>query len=149
MRNGLLDLLDSSLIQITEDRYFWQDSIRYAGRELLHREQIQKKYLETIISQTLYYGTYMFLNQNIMLAHAKPEDGVLHMGVQMTIFRQPVEFPNDHQAKIIIVLAAEDQEKHLNMLNDIFKIVSDENMCRQITEQNSAEDILCLLKKQL
>ena len=67
----------------------------------------------------------------------------------MTIFRQPVEFPNDHQAKIIIVLAAEDQEKHLNMLNDIFKIVSDENMCRQITEQNSAEDILCLLKKQL
>lgn len=149
MRNGLLDLLDSSLIQITEDQYFWQDSIRYAGRELLHREQIQKKYLETIISQTLYYGTYMFLNQNIMLAHAKPEDGVLHMGVQMTIFRQPVEFPNDHQAKIIIVLAAEDQEKHLNMLNDIFKIVSDENMCRQITEQNSAEDILCLLKKQL
>ena len=149
MRNGLLDLLDSSLIQITEDQYFWQDSIRYAGRELLHREQIQKKYLETIISQTLYYGTYMFLNQNIMLAHAKPEDGVLHMGVQMTIFRQPVEFPNDHQAKIIIVLATEDQEKHLNMLNDIFKIVSDENMCRQITEQNSAEDILCLLKKQL
>ena len=149
MRNGLLDLLDSSLIQITEDKYFWQDSIRYAGRELLHREQIQKKYLETIISQTLYYGTYMFLNQNIMLAHAKPEDGVRHMGVQMTIFRQPVEFPNDHKAKIIFVLAAEDQEKHLNMLNDIFKIVSDTEICRQITEQNSAEDILNLLKKEL
>lgn len=149
MRNGLLDLLDSSLIQITDDKYFWQDSIRYAGRELLHREKIQKKYLETIISQTLYYGTYMFLNQNIMLAHAKPEDGVLHMGVQLTVFRQPVEFPNDHQAKIIIVLAAEDQEKHLKMLNDIFKIVSDTEICRQIAEQNFVEDILCLLQKEL
>ncbi len=149
MKNGLLDLLDISMIQVTDDTYFWQDSIRYAGRELLQTDSISKKYLETIISQTLYYGTYMFLNQSIMLAHAKPEDGVCHMGVQMTVFRKPVEFPNDHHAKIIFVLAAEDQEKHLNMLNDIFKIVSDTELCNKIAEQTSPEGILYLLNQAL
>ena len=149
MKNGLLDLLDISMIQVTDDTYFWQDSIRYAGRELLQTDSISKKYLETIISQTLYYGTYMFLNQSIMLAHAKPEDGVCHMGVQMTVFRKPVEFPNDHHAKIIFVLAAEDQEKHLNMLNDIFKIVSDAELCNKIAEQTSPEGILYLLNQAL
>ena len=135
MKNGLLDLLDISMIQVTDDTYFWQDSIRYAGRELLQTDSISKKYLETIISQTLYY--------------AKPEDGVCHMGVQMTVFRKPVEFPNDHHAKIIFVLAAEDQEKHLNMLNDIFKIVSDAELCNKIAEQTSPEGILYLLNQAL
>ena len=97
------------------------------------------------ITDTVLWNLYV-LNQSIMLAHAKPEDGVCHMGVQMTVFRKPVEFPNDHHAKIIFVLAAEDQEKHLNMLNDIFKIVSDTELCNKIAEQTSPEGNLIFTK---
>ena len=149
MHNGLMDQLDFTTVHITEEKWFWQNGIRYAGSELLNKKSITNKYLDAIISQTIYYGTYMFLNDTIMLAHAKPEDGVLHMGIEMTVFKEPVEFPNQRYAKIIFVLAAEDQEKHLNILNDIFKIASNGELLEQIVAQNSVEDIMYLLKKAL
>ncbi|MDD2971132.1 MAG: BglG family transcription antiterminator [Lachnospiraceae bacterium] len=149
MRNGLLDQLDFAMIYITEEKFLWQDSIRYAGKELVQKKYITNKYLDTIISQTSYYGTYMFLNEKVMLAHAKPEDGVLHMGIQMTVFKNPVEFSNNHFAEIIFVLAAEDQEKHLNMLNDIFKLVENGELLEQIVKQDTVEDIMYSMKKSL
>lgn len=146
-RNGLLEKLNIAKIRITDETYFWQDSLRYAGEDLVNKGSVKNQYIETIISQTLYYGTYMFLTDEVMLAHAKPEDGVIRMDVSMTIFKTPVHFQDSHNAKIIFMLAAEDQEKHLKILKDIFKIAENQKYIEELVEQESKEDILINLQR--
>lgn len=143
---GFIDILKKGKIKIIKEKYQWQEAIRIAGNDLVKAGSIEKRYLDKIISQLLYYGPFMFLNQGIILAHAKPEDGVNEVDVSMTIFKEPVYFSDFYKAKIIITLAVEDQEKHLRILNDIMTIFEDENQIENIISMNSQQKILSAME---
>ncbi len=123
--SGLLSVLDESRIAVFDAADSWQSSIRLAGQSLLEHGSITRRYLNTIISQIDYYGPYMFLTENVILAHAKPEDGVNYLDLALAVFRKPVKFSETRFARLVILLAAEDQEKHLKILQDILVLVSD------------------------
>lgn len=146
---NLLSILDESRICIFPDRCSWQNSIRIAGRCLLDNRSIEPKYLDTMIAQLQYYGPYMFLTENVLLAHAKPEDGVNCLDVSMAFFRESVWFSDSKKAKIIWVLAAEDQEKHLKILQDILTLTGDSKFLSDIENAKSSADILVQIKSVL
>ena len=146
---NLLSILDESRICIFPDRCSWQNSIRIAGRCLLDNRSIEPKYLDTMIAQLQYYGPYMFLTENVLLAHAKPEDGVNCLDVSMALFRESVWFSDSKKAKIIWVLAAEDQEKHLKILQDILTLTGDSKFLSDIENAKSSTDILVQIKSVL
>lgn len=146
---NLLSILDESRICIFPDRCSWQSSVRIAGRCLLDNRSIEPKYLDTMITQLQYYGPYMFLTENVLLAHAKPEDGVNCLDVSMTLFRESVWFSDSKKAKIIWVLAAEDQEKHLKILQDILTLTGDSKFLSDIENAKSSTDILVQIKSVL
>lgn len=146
---GIMDCLDLTKIVISHERMTWQDSILLAGKNLVETGSIETRYLDTIISQTLYYGPYMFITEDIMLAHAKPEDGVNRMGLSMAVFQNPVFFSKDKKAKLIFVLAAEDQEKHLKILKDILQIAEQKESCMNLFQADTAETILSVLNQML
>lgn len=146
---NLLSILDESRICIFPDRCSWQNSVRIAGRCLLDNRSIEPKYLDTMIAQLQYYGPYMFLTENVLLAHAKPEDGVNCLDVSMAFFRESVWFSDSKKAKIIWVLAAEDQEKHLKILQDILTLTGDSKFLSDIENAKSSTDILVQIKSVL
>lgn len=146
---NLLSILDESRICIFPDRCSWQNSVRIAGRCLLDNRSIESKYLDTMITQLQYYGPYMFLTENVLLAHAKPEDGVNCLDVSMALFRESVWFSDSKKAKIIWVLAAEDQEKHLKILQDILTLTGDSKFLSDIENAKSSTDILVQIKSVL
>lgn len=146
---NLLSILDESRICIFPDRCSWQNSVRIAGRCLLDNRSIEPKYLDTVITQLQYYGPYMFLTENVLLAHAKPEDGVNCLDVSMALFRESVWFSDSKKAKIIWVLAAEDQEKHLKILQDILTLTGDSKFLSDIENAKSSTDILVQIKSVL
>lgn len=144
---GLIDFLEKDRIMITWEEYRWQDAVKYAGEKLLLEESIEKRYLDNIISQIRYYGPYMFVTQGLLLAHGKPEDGVKHLDVSMTIFKKPVKFSDFHEARILITLAAEDQEKHLKILKDIMTVFEIESRVDDVAALETKEEVLSYLKK--
>ena len=87
----------------------------------------------------------MFLNDSVMLAHAKPEDGVNSLDVSITLFKEPVIFSKESKARLIIVLAAEDQEKHLRILQDILELVSEGDSLNALMESDSSEELLAII----
>ncbi len=145
----LLSILDDSRIHVITEQCQWQQSIRMTGKCLISNSSIQKEYLETIISQLHYYGPYMFLTDDVILAHAKPEDGVNCLDISLGIFRTPVKFSEHRQARLVIVLAAEDQEKHLKILQDILKIVSDSEGMEQLCQCSTASEVILILQQLL
>lgn len=147
--NDLMSILDVSRIHIYEKADSWQDSIRMAGRCLLDYKSIEKNYLNTIVSQLQYYGPYMFLTRDVILAHAKPEDGVNCLDLSLAVFREPVVYSELRQAKVVMVLAAEDQEKHLKILQDILQLLSGTDFISRIEGCGSAAEIYYLMKELL
>lgn len=144
---GLLQILQNDRIVITEEEYRWQDAVKFAGQKLLDERSIEKKYIDNIISQIRYYGPYMFITRGLLLAHGKPEDGVRHLDVSMTIFSRPVKFSEFQSAKIIITLAAEDQEKHLRILKDIMTVFEEPSHVDELAELETVEEIEAYLRK--
>lgn len=139
---GLCKLLDIYRVRIVSEKCVWQQSIRIAGQCLIDSNSIEQRYLDSIISQLQYYGPYMFLTDTVILAHAKPEDGVNALDISLTVFKEPVMFSRERKASIIIMLAAEDQEKHLKILQDILALVSQPNTLDVLIKCNSPEDVL-------
>ena len=145
----LCKLLDSSRIKTISQKYMWQESIRLTGKSLVECGSVENTYLERIISQLQYYGPYMFLTENVILAHAKPEDGVNSLDIALAVFKEPVVFSEHRKANLVIVLAAEDQEKHLKILQDILQIISDEETVSQLIQPSSPERVLAVIKEKL
>ena len=146
---GLLSVLTVSRIQVQDKADSWRSSIRAAGKCLIENGSIHKRYLDTIISQLSYYGPYMVLTDNVILAHAKPEDGVNCLDISLAVFRQPVVFSAVRKAKLVIVLAAEDQEKHLKILQDILTLVSNPDSVESLSICETPAEILARIGRLL
>ena len=146
---GILDFLTPDKIVITDENFTWTDAVYFAGETLIRDGSILEKYLDAIISQTSYYGTYMFINGEIMLAHAKPQDGVNRLDLSLTIFKKPVYFAENRNAKIILMLSAEDNERHLGIMNDIWKMAQNESGMTSLTKAADSEDAVRILKNLL
>lgn len=145
--NGLIECMNTDKIQISEELMGWQESIRFAGQCLIDYKSVEPKYIDTMITQTSYYGPYMFLNDDVMLAHAKPQDGVRRMDISMAVFKKPIPFQQSRKARLIFVLAAEDQEKHLRILNDIIKTVGNKEYIERLTMAEDSKEVLEFLRK--
>ena len=139
---GLCKMLDLNRVQVVAGKCIWQQSIYTSGQCLVDSNSVEPRYLDTIISQIQCYGPYMFLTDSVILAHAKPEDGVNTLDISLTVFKEPVVFSEDRKAEIVIVLAAEDQEKHLKMLQDILEIVKNSNFIDTLVNCNSPGEAL-------
>lgn len=147
--NDLLSILDVSRIRIFHKADSWQSSIRIAGQCLLDYKSIENRYLNTIVSQLQYYGPYMFLTENVILAHAKPEDGVNCLDLSLAVFREPVIYSALRKAKLVLILAAEDQEKHLKILQDILLLLSRSDFISRMEGCSSPAEIYYLIKELL
>ena len=147
--SGLLSILDVSRVSVFQTADSWRNAIRMAGKPLLENGSIRKEYLETIISQIDYYGPYMFLTDHVILAHAKPESGVNCLDIAFATFQNPVVFTETRKAKIVIVLAAEDQEKHLKILQDILTLISAPDSIEVLASGETPTETLSLIRKLL
>lgn len=122
---GILHYLKQETIHIFEEKYSWQEAIAVTAKPLLEKKVIKQCYVDAIINRTLELGPCMFITDEVVLAHAKIEEGSLELGVSLAKFNQPVYFDNQRKASIILVLSAKDQTSHIKVLNDIMEIFHD------------------------
>ena len=144
-KDGLLYFLNHKTVQIIKERVSWQEAIRISGECLVESGAIENRFLDNVISHTCYYGPYMFVTDDVVIAHARPEEGVNRLAVSLAIFKTPVQFANSQSAKLIFVLAAEDQEKHLKILRDIMKITDVFSRIEELENKDTIESALAYL----
>lgn len=139
--NSLMDFLDVSHIYIEEEKMNWISAIHKACDSLIEEKVITANYCSSIISQLQVYGPYMFITQNVVLAHAKSEDGAIQLACNLVVFKQKVAFAPGREAKIVMVLSAPDSQSHLEVLKNINQIFSIATNADAIFECASAEEI--------
>ena len=129
-----------SNIKVTD----WKDAVTLGSKPLLEKEYINKKYIESMINAVKEHGPYMVLADNFALMHARPEDGVNKTSMSMLISKDVLDMEGK-PVKIFLILAASDNESHINALSQITELLSNEKNF-DIFMQGDKKEILELIK---
>ena len=125
----------------------WRDAIRAACQPLLDDGTIEKEYPEIIIRKVEELGPYIAIAPNICIPHAERGRGVNDTAMCFMKTERPVRFDeNDSEkdARIFVVLAATDDEVHLNNLMALSETLSDEAIVEKLLQAKTAEDLAAI-----
>ncbi|MBO0413515.1 PTS sugar transporter subunit IIA [Enterococcus hulanensis] len=131
-------LLPSDQIQVVEAIESWQQAVALAGEPLLKRNYITSAYIQSMIASVEEHGPYMVLADYFALMHARPGEGVNQQSMSLLVVKEPVDML-DKPVKIFLVLAAKDNQSHLESLQRIMTIFMDTQKYQMILEGNKAE----------
>ena len=147
--SGLLQYLSPSHIQILSQSADWEDAIRRSCRPLLLDDSITEHYVDAIVTAQREKQHYMLLTEGLALLHAQPTDGVKKVDVALTICREAVVLGNGKSVWAFIALAAEDQTRHIQILNDVLTLFSSKQAIPSLRETKTALEALDYIQKRL
>jgi len=125
----------------------WQEALWVSAKPLLDAGDIEKRYIDKVISNVHELGPYIVIAPNIAISHARPENGVKNLSMSILILKEAVNFSetSDRNSKIIITLAAPDGEKHLLALQQLSSLLMDS--IDELFASENVEQVLKLIKE--
>ena len=97
----------------------WPAAIRAAGQGLVDQGAAEARYVERCVAQVEEVGPYIVVAPGIALAHARPEDGALALGISVAVLDRPVAFGHAANDPVDVVLAfcSPDRDSHVGLLS--------------------------------
>lgn len=141
----LTEVLDKSLIKITDKTLNWREAIYEASQQLLKQNYIKSDYIEAMIETVENIGPYIVLAPKVAIPHARPERGVNKLGISLLKVNNEVDFnkegenDSDKYVNLIFVLAAIDGEAHLKALTQLSRILDNEEHIAELIEINDVD----------
>lgn len=136
------DSLPEKHIQTDETVADWRSAVKLASQPLLDEALITSEYIEAMIQSVEENGPYMVLADYFALMHARPGEGVLEQSMSLLVTKQPIDLEGK-PVRIFLVLAAADNESHLESLKEIMAIFMDEEKYNVIL--NGDREQICQL----
>ena len=134
------DMISMSRIEKREKADSWEEAIKMSGEKLLHENIVSEGYLDEIIDLINKFGSYMVIQEGIILSHARGNESVSKTGISILLLDEPVEFPENEKVKLLITLASKDKREHLNGLMEFIntlrevKLLDTLENCQTISE---------------
>lgn len=137
--NEILKLENVRILDSVKD---WIEAINVAVQPLVEQGYCESRYITGIIENTKKFGPYYVLCENLALIHASSEQGVIKKQIAVTVLKNPIKFkPDGYNVRILLVLAAEDRESHIEAIQAISNIFSDKKRVQKILDAKSTEEI--------
>lgn len=127
-------------VQIIERAVGWKEAILLSVKPLVENGYVESRYGNEIIKNVEKMGAYFLIAPGIAMPHARPEQGVIETQIGLTLFQEPVHFQGkSNEAKLFIVLAAADNENHMNAMSAIANAISTESRIQNLCEAENEE----------
>ena len=140
------DILKMENVKITDSVKDWKEAIEISVQPLIQQGYCEERYIAGIIENTQKFGPYYVLCENLALIHGRSEQGVIKTQLAITVLKQPVKFRTDgYNVRVLIALAAQDSKSHLEAMQAISNIFSDNERVQKILEADKAEIIYDLI----
>ena len=141
----LEELLNRSLMQITDEKMSWEEAIEFAAKPLLNQNYIQESYVEAMINNVKESGSYIVIAPKVAIPHARPEDGTNKLGISFLKLEHPVQFDledSDKDVQIIFVLSSVDNSSHLRALQELSNLLEDQKNIDEMIEIHDLDTML-------
>ncbi|WP_305150856.1 BglG family transcription antiterminator [uncultured Dubosiella sp.] len=144
--NSLLIQLLKGNIRLYSKKVDWNHALDLAAEPLLQDGKITSSYVQTMKMKIEEHGTYMFVTEDVILAHARPQDGVNHLCLSLAMFDEPVLFL-DRQAHFVFILGAVDQTSHFPVLEQLRKVFKKMENRKRVLNEKTIEGIVNQFEK--
>ncbi|MBS3995090.1 MAG: PTS sugar transporter subunit IIA [Alkaliphilus sp.] len=136
--------LTRDFIQLEKEITNWEEAIIKSSAPLLKGGLIEQSYIDAMIGSVKEYGPYIVIAPNIALPHARPETGSKLVGFSILKLEKPVAFSpeEEHKVLLLIALSCVEASTHIEMLQAIVTILSDEEKKNAIFNAVTADEIL-------
>ncbi|MEI0603504.1 PTS sugar transporter subunit IIA [Brachyspira alvinipulli] len=128
-------------IQIIEDAENWEEAIKISAKPLLDNNNIEYRYVDSIINNIYKYGPYIVLVDGAAMAHSRPEDGVIKMGMSFLKIKNGIDFyKTENKVYLFFTLAAEDSSSHQDAMSELADILGNDNLVKKIIQEDLTEE---------
>jgi len=140
----LADYIDANMIRLQVNAENWQDAVRQGGALLIEGGKCEPRYVDAMVDAVNEMGPYMVLAPGLALAHARPEDGVLELGLSIITLKTPVEFGSEANdpVSLIISFGGVDKESHIGMLAALAKFLTVEENQHFLRQATSVPEVM-------
>ena len=109
----------------------WEAAVRKGGELLVNAGKCLPGYVDAMARTVRELGPYMVIAPGLALAHARPEDGALAIGLSLVTLDTPVAFGSaiNDPVELVISFCAVYKNDHIGMLKDLADFLrSDDNL---------------------
>ena len=98
-----------------------EHAIEMAGELLVASGRSTPEYTESMIEAVLENGPYIVITPGIALAHGRPSEAVLEIGLSLVTLAEPVVFGNDANdpVRLVLGLCATDHNSHIDIMAEL------------------------------
>jgi len=140
----LSDYISAEQIQLQIPVQDWKEAVRAGGDLLVRAGVCEPRYVDAMIQVVEKLGPYMVLAPGIALAHARPEDGVLRVGMSIVTLSTPVDFGSEANdpVRLVISFGGIDKNSHVGMLQELAVFLTEQSNQDLLTSATAVEDVL-------
>jgi PTS system ascorbate-specific IIA component len=140
----LAEYLNPDMIRLQVKAADWREAVRAGGQLLLEAGKCEARYVDAMVDAVETMGPYMVLAPGLALAHARPEDGVLELGMSIITLETPVEFGSEANDPVSLVISfgGVDKESHVGLLSALAKFLMVNENQVFLREATSIQEVL-------
>jgi len=135
----IMTYLSKEAIKLSFPAVDWKEAVMESGKLLVLAGKATEGYVRAMIEIVQEFGAYMVVAPGLAMPHARPEAGVLETGISFLTLKDPVFFPGreDNPVVMLIALAAESNDVHLDLMESIGQIICDNQQLLSLQESVS------------
>ena len=115
--------------------------MHFGGKVLEEKKAVSSEYVESIINILKTHGSYMVINEHILLAHGRNEDNVFETSMLLMTLDNYIEFPSGKKIKMIILFSSRDNKEHLNALLKLTELLDEKDLYEKIIDLGTKEEV--------
>lgn len=147
----LLELFNKNTVKIHPRVQDWIEAGRIAGQLLVKQGKIEEKYIDAMIESVNKFGPYIVLTEGVALFHARPNEGVISIGMSLLVLKEGVNFNVEDKDPVylVFVLAPKDSNSHLGVLAEFAKLLDEKETIEKIKAADNYDEVMAVVKSRL
>ncbi|MDO5088636.1 MAG: PTS sugar transporter subunit IIA [Leptotrichiaceae bacterium] len=117
-------MLNRNNVGFVEKVTDWKEAITESGNILKKNGIVREEYIKEMIKLVEKHGAYIVIEEGLAIPHAGISENILKSGVSLLVVKEKVFFPNGKSANIFLSFATVNKNDHLNIINDLFELVT-------------------------
>ncbi|WP_059106177.1 PTS sugar transporter subunit IIA [Shouchella shacheensis] len=121
----------------------WEKAIQASGDLLIKSGAVTTEYVKQMIRSVKEHGPYIVIGPGIALAHARPSEAVREDAISLVVLKEGVSFGNEDNDPVDLVFSfsATGSDSHLKMMEDLSRILIDEQKVEQLRQAKTAKEV--------
>ncbi|MCD8146589.1 MAG: PTS sugar transporter subunit IIA [Clostridiales bacterium] len=148
MATVLQTIVEKKHYKFIDEPVTWQEAVRLSAESLVADGSVDADYYQQIVDCITKYGPYVVFDHYVAMPHSQENAAGVHKtGIGFMVSKQVVDFGEDEdgekkEAKLFFTLAACNPDEHLNNIQQLMGVFTNEELLDALMEANTPEDIL-------